>query len=123
MLLVAKLVCRRPHWWAQNHTASNSSLWEMGLSPVVGLRRAASAGVSYYVGAGVGAHLLSHTRIDERQMSTAFQFGELAGAGVDFGDHGQYGVGVRIEHISNGCIKEPNNGVTFGEVRLSYRWD
>ena len=42
---------------------------------------------------------------------------------VVFGDRGQYGVGVRIQHISNGSIKEPNDGVTFGELRISYRWD
>jgi hypothetical protein len=56
-------------------------------------------------------------------LSTAFQFGEFAGAGVNFGDRGEYGVGVRIQHISNGCIKQPNYGATFGEVRISYRWE
>jgi hypothetical protein len=28
---------------------------------------------------------------------------------------------ARITHISNGSIKEPNDGVTFGELRISYR--
>lgn len=49
--------------------------------------------------------------------------GEFVGTGVDFGDHGEYGVGVRLQHISNGCIKEPNFGATLGEVRISYRWE
>lgn len=111
------------YWWARNHAASNSSLWEAGLSPVINLRAAAGSGVSYYIEAGIGVHLLSHTIIDERQLSTAFQFGELAGAGVTFGDQGRYGIGVRIQHISNARIKEPNCGATFGELRISYRWD
>ncbi|HTP47418.1 MAG TPA: acyloxyacyl hydrolase [Casimicrobiaceae bacterium] len=111
------------YWWARNHENSASSLSEVGLTPVVALRRAPAAGASYYVEAGIGVHLLSHTRIDERQLSTAFQFGELVGTGVNFGDRGQYGVGIRIQHISNGRIKEPNCGVTFGEMRFSYRWD
>lgn len=111
------------YWWARNHGHSASSLWETGLTPVIELRRAPASGVSYFVEAGIGVHLLSHTRIDERELSTAFQFGELVGTGVNFGDHGQYGVGVRIQHISNGSIKQPNSGVTFGELRLSYRWD
>ena len=95
----------------------------MGLTPVVELRRASASGVSFYVEGGIGIHLLSHTRIDERGLSTAFQFGEFVGTGVNFGDHGEYGVGVRIQHISNGRIKEPNCGATFGEVRISYRWE
>ena len=111
------------YWRARNHKDSGASLWEVGLTPVFGLRRPSPTGASYYVEGGIGIHLLSHTRIDDRVLSTAFQFGEFVGTGVNFGDHGQYGVGVRIQHISNGCIKEPNYGVTFGEVRISYRWD
>jgi lipid A 3-O-deacylase len=111
------------YWWARNHGDSAPSLWEMGLTPVVVLRRAPASGVSYYVEGGIGLHLLSHTRIDERGLSTAFQFGEFVGTGVNFGDHGEYGVGVRIQHISNGGIKQPNCGATFGEVRISYRWE
>ena len=74
-------------------------------------------------GIAAGTMIKARTRIAERGLSTAFQFGELVGTGVNFGDHGQYGIGVRIQHISNGGIKEPNYGVTFGEVRISYRWD
>ena len=33
------------------------------------------------------------------------------------------GVEVRIQHISNGRIKAPNWGTTFGEVHISYRWE
>jgi lipid A 3-O-deacylase len=111
------------YWWARNHGNSSPSLWEVGLTPVVELRRPPASGVSYYVEGGIGIHLLSHTRIDQRGLSTAFQCGEFVGTGVDFGDRGQYGIGVRIQHISNGGIKEPNCGVTFGEARISYRWD
>ena len=78
--------------------------------------------MAYDVEGGIGIHLLFHTRIDERGLSTAFQIGEFVGTGLNFGDHGEYGVGVRIPHISNGCIKQPNDGATFGEVRISYRW-
>jgi hypothetical protein len=103
--------------------ASNSSLWEAGLSPVINLRAASGSGLSYYIEADIGIHLLSHTIIDERQMGTAFQFGELVGAGINLGDKKRYGIGVRIQHISNGKIKEPNDGATFDELRISYRWD
>jgi hypothetical protein len=111
------------YWWARKHRGTGPSLWEMGLTPVVELRRAPASGLSFYAEAGIGIHLLSHTHIDERELSTAFQFGEFVGTGVNFGDHGEYGVGARIQHISNGCIKQPNSGATFGEVRISYRWE
>ena len=81
------------YWWARNHINTGASLWEMGLTPVVELRRAPASGVSFYVEGGVGIHLLSHTRIDERELSTAFQFGEFVGTGVNFGDRREYGVG------------------------------
>ena len=111
------------YWRARNHRDSSPSLWEIGLTPVLELRRAPASGVSYFIEGGIGIHLLSHTRIDGRELSTAFQFGEFVGAGVNFGDRREYGVGVRIQHISNGCIKEPNYGATFAELRISYRWE
>jgi hypothetical protein len=112
------------YWWAPNHnTVSNTSLWEAGFTPVIGVRRTAGPDFGYYMEGGIGVHLLSHTAIDDRILSTAFQFGEFVGAGVNFGDRGQYGFGLRIQHFSNGSIKEPNCGVTLGEVRVSYRWD
>ena len=110
-------------YWSARNADSNSSLWNVGLTPVIEFRRPSANGLSYYVDGGIGIRLLSHTRIDDRTLSTAFQFSEYLGAGVDFGDRRQYGVGVRIHHVSNGGIKEPNSGVTFGELLISYRWD
>ncbi|MFO1324485.1 MAG: acyloxyacyl hydrolase [Burkholderiales bacterium] len=111
------------YWWSRKHSTSNSSLSEAGLTPVVNLRRAADSLPSGYLEAGVGIHLLSHTSIDERIFSTAFQFGELVGMGINFGEREQYGIGLRVQHISNGGIKEPNYGMTFGELRFAYRWN
>lgn len=61
------------YWWARNHRDTRASLWEVGLTPLVELRRAPTNGVSLYVEGGIGIRLLSHTRIDERVLSTAFQ--------------------------------------------------
>lgn len=93
------------------------------MTPVISLRPFAGSVLSGYLEAGVGIHLLSHTSIDERVFSTAFQFGEFLGAGIDFGGRERYSIGFRVQHISNGCIKEPNWGITFGELRFAYRWD
>jgi hypothetical protein len=108
------------YWRAEGHVDSNRSLWEGGFTPVITLRR---LNAPYYLEGGIGVHLLSHTSIDERDLSTQFQFGEMLGGGINFGGRRQYTVGVRVQHLSNGGIKEPNNGITFGEIRLSYLWD
>ncbi len=76
-----------------------------------------------YVEAGVGVHLLSHTRINnDRVLSTAFQFGENAGAGIAFGEHHRFEFGVYVQHESNARIKEPNNGLTYlgGVLRVAF---
>jgi Lipid A 3-O-deacylase (PagL) len=111
------------YWWARNDGAQNQSLWEIGAYPLLDFRRAAGSGLSPYAELAIGIHLLSHTRIADRTLSTAFQFGEVAGIGVRFGDREQCGIGLRIHHVSNGGIKEPNSGVTFGELRISYAFE
>ena len=97
----------------------------MGNGPDAGDRIAPSSGVGHvlYLEAGIGVHLLSHASIDARDLSTAFQFGEFAGIGVNFGEHSECGIGLRIQHLSNARIKQPNDGVTFGQLRVSYRWE
>jgi lipid A 3-O-deacylase len=76
-----------------------------------------------YLEASVGLHLLSHTQINEtRQFSTAFQFGEFLGAGVAFGDNYRYDIALRIQHVSNGGIKNPNDGLTYGALVFQYRF-
>lgn len=72
---------------------------------------------------GVGINLLSHTKLlEDPDFSTAFQFGELLGAGLRFGARGAWEVGVRVQHISNGDIKLPNDGLTYGSLRVAYRF-
>ena len=61
------------------------------------LDRGLASGVAPYPEASVGVNLLSSTRInDDREFSTAFQFGEFLGAGVAFGARRQYDLGLRV---------------------------
>ena len=96
-------------------------LADLSAYPVLRLDLAPASSVSPYVEGAVGVHLLSHTRINERRtLSTAFQFGELLGAGIVFGARRQYDVGVLLQHVSNGSIKVPNDGLTT--VNLVFRY-
>jgi hypothetical protein len=98
------------------------NLWDIGVTPV--FRYQGRAGNTQpYVEAGVGAHLLSRTYIDdERDLATGFQFGTHVGLGAMFGEGGRYELGYRLQHLSNGGIKQPNDGINFHQLRFTYRF-
>jgi hypothetical protein len=113
-----KLAAQLAYWKGHEHPASNSSLWDVSLTPILRWTAPDGAPARFFVEAGIGAHLLSDTRINtERVFSTAFQFGEIGVVGVAFGERYRYEIGALVQHVSNGAIKEPNNGLTyFGAV-------
>lgn len=98
----------------------HEDLFDLGLTPVFRIQPNGLAGP--YVEAAVGFHLLSHSSIGDRRMSTAFQFGDHIGVGYRFGARGAYDVGYRFQHLSNASIKRPNPGINFHQVRLQYRF-
>lgn len=95
---------------------------DAGLTPVFRLPMTTAAGTSWYVDAGVGAHLISHTRIGPQVYSTAFQFSEFVGVGWLLGKDGRYDIGGRYMHESNADWKKPNDGMNFMLLRLAVRW-
>jgi hypothetical protein len=110
------------YWHAREHT-EHKELYDFGLAPVLRLERARSGGVTPYLEASFGGHLLSRRQINgNREFSTAFQFGEFVGAGFAFGQRQQHSLGLRLQHISNGGIKNPNPGLTFSSVVFQYRF-
>jgi lipid A 3-O-deacylase len=113
-----KLAAQLAYWKGHEHPASNSSLWDVSLTPILRWTAPDGAPARLFLEAGIGAHLLSDTRINtERVFSTAFQFGEIGVVGVGFGERHRYEIGALVQHVSNGAIKEPNNGLTyFGAV-------
>ena len=74
-----------------------------------------------YIEVSIGLNLLSQTQINEdRDFSTGLQFGEFLGAGVSFGGRHQFDIGLRLQHVSNGGIKNPNDGLTYGAPVIRY---
>ncbi len=113
-----RLAAQAAYWHGNEHPATNSSLWDFGLTPIFHWSGPEIGPARLFLEAGIGAHLLSETRINtERVFSTAFQFGEIGVIGIGFGEKHRYEIGALIQHVSNGAIKEPNNGLTyFGAV-------
>jgi hypothetical protein len=103
----------------------NSDLYEVGITPVLRLQRDAdlSSGISPFSEIGIGAHLLSETRLGGHDLDTALQFGSHLGVGLGFGDKGRYEVAYRFQHLSNADLGDDNDGVDFHLVKFAYNFE
>ncbi|MDO8597298.1 MAG: acyloxyacyl hydrolase [Sulfuricaulis sp.] len=111
------------YWDNRSAARTNSSITDIGFTPVFRFQQNNQAGLSPYAELGVGFHFLSRTSVStERRLGSSFQFGDHVGAGVRFGDKGQYDVGYRYQHLSNAGIKQPNQGINFHQLRLQYHF-
>jgi hypothetical protein len=109
------------YWANDSQRRNNSSIADVGLTPVFRLQQTSPGSLSPYVEAAVGFHLLSDTSInDQRRFGSMFQFGDHVGIGVRFGQKQAFDLGYRYQHLSNAGIKHPNQGINFHQVRLQY---
>lgn len=103
---------------AQGAIRTDQNLYDVGITPVLRLQSDSQKG--FYAEAGIGAHLLSSDYFvpSGQRFSTRFQFGDHFGLGYVM----QNGVdlSLKIQHFSNGGIKQPNPGVLFGILKLGY---
>jgi lipid A 3-O-deacylase len=103
----------------RNLPGQTQHITSVGLAPV--LRWQADDLSGWYAEAGIGANLLSELYDNNRRrLSTAFQFNDHLGVGYVFDK--RWDVGLKLEHFSNGGIKEPNNGVNMVMVKVAYRF-
>jgi lipid A 3-O-deacylase len=75
---------------------------------------------NFFVEAGVGATLFSRTTFANKNISTAFQFGDHIGAGFLLNKNNR--IGVRISHFSNASIKRPNPGLDLVQLTYLYQY-
>jgi hypothetical protein len=109
-------------WNAEHPRPFGKHLWDASLMPTLRLSERRFEGGQPFVEAAIGAHLLSATVLDNRPLSTAFQFGEQLAVGVRIPGRVPVTFSVRAEHVSNGGIKQPNSGVTFAAFRVEIDW-
>ena len=110
-------------WDNSSASKTNRSIVDIGLTPVFRFQQNNPAGLSPYFEAGIGFHLLSATSVSpERRFGSSFQFGDHLGFGMRFGDKGRYDIGYRYQHLSNGGLKDPNQGINFHQLRLQYNF-
>jgi hypothetical protein len=111
-------------WHGEKPGDSNQTVTDFGITPVFRLAQQERAAMASYLEAGLlGIHLISPTYLySDRRFSTAFQFGHILGFGISLGEHSQFELGYRHQHVSNGDIKLPNNGIDFNLVHFAYRF-
>ena len=117
------------HWelalsrWSFRKGEVRESPWLVQVSAIPVLRWRPSEGSSaWFVQGGVGATLTSHRYETERKnFSTCFNFGDHLAVGRSFGARREREIALRLEHFSNGGIKEPNPGENFFELRFTQR--
>jgi lipid A 3-O-deacylase len=101
---------------------TDKTLMDFGFTPVFRLQRRDWIGP--YVEAAIGLHFLSDLSISRtRLFGSRFQFGDHLAAGWRFGPRGRYDLGIRMQHLSNGGLKEPNPGINFAVVRFAWLFD
>jgi hypothetical protein len=110
------------YWDAQFGRWSGSdrhTITDFGLTPVFRLEQNSRSAISPYAEAAIGFHLIQPVRQnDERDFSSSFQFGDHVGLGARFGERHRYDLSLRLQHLSNGGIKEPNDGINFTQLRF-----
>jgi hypothetical protein len=101
----------------RNIPGNKQDFVDVGFTPVFRFQNDSLKG--WYVEAGIGAHYLSDIYDNnDRQFSTHFQFGDHIGVGYVFRNN--LDIGLKIQHFSNGSIKQPNDGANFAVLSATY---
>jgi lipid A 3-O-deacylase len=100
----------------------NSGLYDFSLTPFLRLQRDVqlSKGITPFSEIGLGGHLLTDTKFGDRDLATRFQFGPEFGLGIGFGNKGNYELAYHYQFLTNGGIKDPNDGLKMHLVSFGY---
>ena len=103
-------------YWHANGGLSPSHAWQLSAIPFLRWTWADR----YYLEAGVGPTVFSRTKFADRNISTAFQFGDHIGVGAHISDSSR--VTLRLSHFSNASIKKPNRGLNVLQLMYTYQY-
>jgi len=111
-------------WLGHRPDDNNQTITEIGMTPVLRFAPKNFSGMAPYLEGGfVGLHLISPTFIyTDRKFGSAFQFGNHIGFGISFGEPRRFDLGYRFQHMSNGDIKQPNQGINSSQFHFIYHY-
>ena len=122
------------HWFNRISGASFKSedgadnITGVFITPILRMQDHTSGGVNPYLEAGIGVGGISDDRIRRGDRltplnkSSKFQFEVLVGGGFQFGQNGQYELGVQWVHYSNGNTASPNYSFDAIQGNFAYRF-
>jgi lipid A 3-O-deacylase len=103
----------------QNIPGNTENIYDVGITPVFRFQNDQKLG--FYGEAGIGAHYLSDRYNNNgRRFSTKFEFGDHIGVGYVFAS--KWEIGLKLQHFSNGGIKQPNSGANFAVLKAAYHF-
>lgn len=101
--------------------SKGKSAADASFAPVFRFRPNALGGAQPYWDLALGLHLLSTQKLDAKHdLGSPLLLAPLVGVGVTFGEKSQYDLGYRFQHLTNFGIKEPDDGLSLHQVRLTY---
>ena len=110
-------------WKGRSAVGNNQNITDLGITPVFRFQQKNPSGMAPYLEGAIGFHLITPTFIyANRQVGRSFQFGDHVGFGLRFGEHQQFDLGYRYQHLSNGGIKKPNQGINLNQVHFVYHF-
>ena len=112
--LDVRIYAQVAYWRGTERPSDHESLWEGSVTPALRWMGPAVGAATLFTDLGLGVSLISQTRINrDRQFATTFQFNEHFGVGLAFGEKRRYEMAAYVRHVSNGSIKQQNDGETF----------
>lgn len=116
----------RGHWdiylsrWSFNGEGQHDTSLVLGLTPTLRLRPQAGQSPWFWE-AGIGATVADrrYQPAGHLEFSTRFNFASHLGLGINLGAQRQHELLLRLQHVSNAGIKEPNPGLNFVQLRYA----
>lgn len=110
-------------WIAEDsNSAESNHFTQVGVAPVFRLQRV-DAPRGPFLDLAIGAYLITPIyQHDNKRFGSAFNFGDQIAVGTRLGRSSRYEVSLRLQHFSNGGIKEPNPGENFMQARVLIRF-
>ena len=103
-------------WWHAEGSRDPRSIWQFSVIPF--LRYTWSD--RYFIEAGIGPTVFTGSSFSDKNLSTAFQFGDHLGIGILLNEDSR--LSLRISHFSNAGIKHPNPGLNIVQMNYSLRY-
>lgn len=110
------------YWRARHGSTGVDEVYDANVTPVLRFAPTCRAGTQPYVEFGLGFHVLSEDRIEDRTLSSTYHFGSHLGVGLVTGSDRRLDLGLRYQHLSNASLATPNPGIDFAIARLAWRF-